>query len=93
MDIDSKLNFQLHLNEVLSKVNKSIRLLHKLQAILPRQSLVMTYKALTRTHIDYGDIIYDQSYNDTFHQKMELKQYNAALAITGAVRGTSEEKL
>ena len=93
MDIDSKLNFQLHLNEVLSKVNKSIRLLHKLQAVLPRQSLVIICKALTRTHIDYGDIIYDQTYNDTFHQKMELKQYNATLAITGAVTGTFGEKL
>ena len=48
---------------------------------------------MTRTHIDYGDIIYDQTYNDTFHQKMELKQYNAALAITGAVTGTFGEKL
>ena len=48
---------------------------------------------MTRTHIDYGDIIYDQTYNDTFHQKMELKQYNAALATTGAVTGTFGEKL
>ena len=67
--------------------------MHKLQAVLPRQSLVITCKALTRTHIDYGDIIYDQTYNDTFHQKMELKQYNAALATTGAVTGTFGEKL
>ena len=32
-------------------------------------------------------------YNGPFHQKMESAQYNAALAITGAVRGTSGEKL
>ena len=31
------------------------------QAVLPRQSLVTTYKALIGTHIDYGDIVYDQS--------------------------------
>ena len=46
-----------------------------------------------RPHLDYGDVIYDQSYNNTFHQKMEPIQYNAALAITGAIRGCSREKL
>ena len=46
-----------------------------------------------RLHLDYGDIIYDQTYNDSFHQKIESIQYNAALAITGAIRGTSREKL
>ena len=29
----------------------------------------------------------------SFHQKLESIQYNACLAITGAIRGTSEEKL
>ena len=46
-----------------------------------------------RPHLDYGDIIYDQAYNASFHQKLDSIQYNAALAITGAIRGTSKEKL
>ena len=29
----------------------------------------------------------------SFHQKLESIQYNAALAITGAIRGTSRAKL
>ena len=29
----------------------------------------------------------------SFHQKIESIQYNSALAITGAIRGTSIEKL
>ena len=28
-----------------------------------------------------------------FHQKLESIQYNACLAIAGAIRGTSKEKL
>ena len=67
--------------------------LRKLQAFLPRQSLVTVYKAFIRPHLDYRDIIYDQTYNESFHQKIESIQYNATLAITGAVRGTSREKL
>ena len=32
--LDTKLNFQEHLNNIISKVNKTIRLLRKLQALL-----------------------------------------------------------
>ena len=46
-------------------------LLRKLQASLPRQSLVTVYKAFIRPHLDYEDIIDDQTYNESFHQKME----------------------
>ena len=93
MYLDAKLNFQEHLNNALSKVNKTTRLLRKLEAFLPRPSLVTVYRAFVRPHLVYGDIIYDQTYNDSFHQKMESVQYNAALAITGAIRGTSRENL
>ena len=71
MYLDTKFNFQEHLNKVLSKVNKTIGLLRKLQAFLPRQSLVTVYKAFIRPHLDYWDIIYDQTYNESFHQKIK----------------------
>ena len=32
-------------------------------------------------------------YNNSFHQKLESIQYNAALAITGVIRGSSRGKL
>ena len=74
--------------------SKTIGLLRKLQAFLPRQSLVMEYKAFKFIyHLDYGDIIYEKTYNDSFHQKMKLVEYNAALTIKGATRGTSRAKL
>ena len=44
-------------------------------------------------NLDYGDIIYDQPNNKSFCNKIERVQYNAALAITGAIRGTSQTKL
>ena len=37
--------------------------------------------------------IYDQPNNDSFCNKMESVQYNAALAITGAIKGSSRERL
>ena len=71
--------------------------MRKFQAFLQRQSLVTVYKAFIRPHLDYRDIIYDQTFiknfHQSFHQKVELLQYNAVLAIAGAKRGTSRKKL
>ena len=46
-----------------------------------------------RPHLDYGDIVYDGAFNESFHKNLESNQYNPAIAITGAIRGTSSEKL
>ena len=53
-----ELNFQKHLNNILSKVNKTIGLQRKLQAFLPRHSLVRVYKAFIRLRLDYDDILF-----------------------------------
>ena len=44
MHLDTKLNFQEHLDNVMSKVDKSIGLLRKLQSVLPRPSLASHYR-------------------------------------------------
>ena len=93
MFLDSKLVCKEHKQNVINKVSKTIGLLRKLQNILPRPPLRTIYKSFIRYHLDYWDIIYDQAHNISFHQKIESIQHNAALAITGTIRGTSREKL
>ena len=61
--------------------------------MLPRPALITIYKAFLRPYLDYGDILYDQAYNMFFHHKLESIKYNACLVITGAIRGTSKEKI
>ena len=39
------------------------------------------------------DIIYDKPLTEAFKDKLEMIQYNAALLITGAVTGTSRERI
>ena len=90
--LDVSLSFDEHLISIESKTNKTIGLLRKLQNTLPRQALITIYKAFVRPHLDYGDILYDQAYNASFHQKLEKIKYNACIAITGAICGTSKEK-
>ena len=93
MFLDTKLDFQGHLKNIPNKVKKTIGLLHKLHNTLPRLPLLKIYKLFIRPHLHYGVIIYDPAYNVSFHRKLESIQYNSALAITGAISGTSTEKL
>ena len=93
LTLDHKLTFQYHVNKKIKKATKRIGLLRKLQSILPRTSLLTIHKSFRRPHLDYGDVVYDHPPNDAFPNKLETVQYNAALAITGAIKGTSREKL
>ena len=90
--LDSRLDLNEHLEIIFKELSKTI-LLRKLYNLLPRKLLITVYKSFIRPHLDYSDIIYDQAYNASFHRKFESIQYNATLAITGAIRGTSKEKL
>ena len=91
--LDSKLTFEEHYKTILSKTNRTIGLLRKLQSLLPRAALITIYKAFVRPHLDYGDVLYDQAFDASLHGKLESNQYNACLALTGAIRGTSKEKI
>ena len=53
---------------------------------------ITIYKSLARPHLDYGDIICNQTFNESFHQRIESKQY-AVIAITGIIGIASSKKL
>ena len=89
--LDEKLHFSEHISEKLKKVTKSINLLRKLNLTLPCSSLLIIYKSFIRPHLGYGDIVYDQPNNSSLSEKIESLQYNAALATTGAIKGSSKE--
>ena len=50
------------------------------------------YKSFIRPTFDYGDIIYEQTYNCSFHQNIESKQDNACLPNTRTISGTSKKR-
>ena len=93
MILDSNLSYEHHIKSILSKVNKRICFLRRFQLILPRHSIITIYKSFIRPHPDYGDVIYDRAFNESYHQRLESSQYNAAIAITGSIRWTSLEKI
>ena len=91
--LDEKLDFNAHTKEKISKDNRGTGIIKELQSKLPRNALLTIYKSFIRPHLDYSDIAFDQPTNDSFCKKLESVQYNAALTITGAIKGTSQVKL
>ena len=77
-------------------------MLRFLSKYLPRHTLNEMHKMHVRPHLDYGDVIYhiphkmwefSQSFKLTYQmERLEAVQYSAALAVTGAWKGTSREK-
>ena len=65
--------------------------MRRLSVTLSRKSLLTIHKSFVRPLLDYADIIYDKPYNESLKEKLEAVQYNACLAITGAI--TSRERL
>ena len=71
MLLDVKMDFQGHLKNIYSKVNKKVSLFRKFHKTLPRLPLLTIYKSLIRPYLDYEDIIYDQVYTVSFHEKIK----------------------
>ena len=72
---------------------KGIGIIKKLSNTLPQHFLVTIYKAFVRPHFDYVDVIYEQPNNESFCRKIEIIQYTAPFAITGAIKGSCQNKL
>ena len=82
-----------HIDLKIKAATVGINLIRKRNRLLPRLSLITIYNCFIRPHLDYGDMIYNQSNLSSLANKIESVQYNVALAITGAISGTSKEKL
>ena len=91
--LDERFNFNEHLERKINKCYKIIGFLKRLSNKLPRGALLRIYKSFARSHLDYGDILYDKPNTESFTSRLERVQCRACLAITGAIQGTSCERL
>ena len=96
MILDAKLSFQSHIKEAILKARRGIGLIRYLSKYGSRQMLDQIYELYVRPHLDYGDIVYhkyDPEMKLDTTKRLERTQYSAALAVTGAWRGTSRQRL
>ena len=91
--LDTSLKSDKYTKTITSKVSKTINLLRKFKNCLPRSSVTAIYKSFLRPHLDYGDVIFDKSYNTSFQQKLESLQDKVSFAIVGAIKRSSTEKI
>ena len=91
--LDSKLDFNIHIEQKIKKFNKIIRLIRRLSISLPRKTLLTVNKSFVRPHRDYVDILYDKPDNQNFENKLKNVQYKACLAINRVIQGTSRQRL
>ena len=88
-----RLNFNEHFESKINKCYRIIGFLKRLSDKLPCDGLLGIYKSFVRSHLDYGDVVYDKPNNESFANRLERVQYKACLAITVVIQGTSREHL
>ena len=101
--LDSKLTFAHHINEKISNARKGLGIIKLLSRFMSIKDLDLIYKMYVRPHLDFCDVIYhkpvianpfDSSINLNYLMNtLERIQYHAALAITGAWKGTNLNKI
>ena len=101
--LDPKLNIAAHIKEKSASARKGIGLIKHLRRYLPTKALDQIYKMHVRPHLDYCDFIYhipelknNPSSDINLNYLMttlESLQYQAALAVTGAWKGSNRDKI
>ena len=66
--------FFKEIKNITQNVSKSMGLFRRFQPILPRSSLLTICKTLTRNQLNCADVIYDQAYNCSLHDKVKSLQ-------------------
>ena len=69
--LDSKPNFNVHVDQKIKKCSRIIGLIIRLSISLPRNALLTIYKSFVRPYLDYDYILYDKPNNDNFQNKLE----------------------
>ena len=87
--LDSKLDFNEHVNNKIYKCNIFMGIMKKLSSTLSRNCLLTIYKTFIRPILDYVDVIYDKPVIEFFIDKLHMVQYNTALVSTGAIKSNN----
>ena len=56
--LDDQLNFNKHMNEMISTVSHKLYLLAKIRRYLSKQACILVFKTMVLSILEYGDIIY-----------------------------------
>ena len=77
--VDDQLNWQTHLDSIVTKVSKGIGMIRRMKAFVPQMTLISVYNAIILPHFDYCSLVWDTCSN----YLLEKLQNRAARVITG----------
>jgi hypothetical protein len=92
LTFNTSLTWSDHISTLTTKAGRCVGLLQRICRKVPRQCLEILYKTMIRPILEYGNIIFDGS-PDTYTNRLEHIQRQAALACTGAYKHTKHTTL
>ena len=96
LTFNSSLSWSDHIGNLTTKAAKCVGLLKRICRDVPRECLEVLYKAMIRPILEYGDVIFDNIFDNSYNiytKRLENVQRQAALTCTGAYKHTKHEKL
>ena len=96
LTFDPKLNFGEHINKTKEKSSKTINIIKALTSTKwgkQKETLVTTYKTITRPIIEYGSTIWAPIASDTNVKKLQTIQNSALCTATGCTKDTNIQHL
>ena len=90
--IDSNLDFDKHINQTINKANSIMAVIKRFFTTLNLHNFVPLYKALVRSHLDYGISIWSP-YKQKYKEAIENVQRRATKQLPGMKNIPYEERL
>jgi len=92
LTLSSNMSWQDHIFCIYEKASKRLQMLKGLKYKLNRETLITLYVSMIRSVLEYANCVWDGC-SDVLSDLLESIQYDSAIVISGALKGTSEEKL
>jgi hypothetical protein len=91
MTFTKNLNWNQHVDNVLSKTNQRLYFLNRISRWVPRQTLITVYYSMILSVIDYGCQVYC-GLTAADVNRLEQLHYRAGMIITGSIRTAVTQK-
>ena len=88
----NNLSWRAHIFKIYEKASKRLNILKGIKYKVDRSTLRKLYKSLVRPLMEYADVLWDGC-TDSESDLLEHVQYEAAKIVTGAMKGTSKQRL
>ena len=92
----NNLSWRAHIFKIYEKASKRLNILKGIKFKVDRSTLRKLYKSLVRPLMEYADVLWDACIygcTDSESDLLEHVQYEAAKIVTGAMKGTSKQRL